>query len=51
MRDYWAIENSLHYRRDKTLREDATRMSNSVQAQVMASLKQPGRRHCHATGI
>jgi hypothetical protein len=38
MRDYWTIENSLHYRRDKTLREDATRMSNSTQAQVLAIL-------------
>jgi predicted transposase YbfD/YdcC len=36
LRDYWAIENGLHYRRDKTLREDATRMSNATQAQVLA---------------
>lgn len=36
MRDYWAIENGLHYRRDKTLREDATRMHNATQAQVLA---------------
>jgi predicted transposase YbfD/YdcC len=38
MRDYWAIENGLHYRRDKTLREDATRMSHARQAQVLAIL-------------
>jgi len=37
-RGYWRIENSLHYRRDTTLREDATRMSNKNQAQVMATL-------------
>lgn len=27
-RDHWGIENGLHYRRDKTLREDATRTSH-----------------------
>jgi len=37
-RDYWGIENGLHYRRDTTLREDAIRMSNDNQAQVMATL-------------
>lgn len=37
-RAYWGIENGLHYRRDKTLAEDATRMSNPHQAQVMAVL-------------
>jgi hypothetical protein len=37
-RSYWGIENGLHYRRDKTLREDATQMSNNNQAQVMATL-------------
>lgn len=37
-RAYWGIENGLHYRRDKTLAEDATRMSNRQQAQVMAVL-------------
>ena len=37
-RSYWGIENGLHYRRDTTLREDATRMSNKNQAQVMATL-------------
>jgi predicted transposase YbfD/YdcC len=37
-RAYWGIENGLHYRRDQTLHEDATRMSNPQQAQVMAVL-------------
>lgn len=37
-RAYWGIENGLHYRRDTTLREDATRMSNAKQAQAMATL-------------
>ena len=37
-RGYWGIENGLHYRRDKTLREDATRISNDNQAQVIAAL-------------
>lgn len=32
------IENGLHYRRDKTLNEDAIRMSNCNQAQVIAVL-------------
>jgi predicted transposase YbfD/YdcC len=35
-RSYWGIENGLHYRRDKTLQEDATLMSHSNQAQVLA---------------
>lgn len=37
-RAYWGIENGLHYRRDKTLQEDGTRMSNNRQAQAMATL-------------
>lgn len=37
-RAYWGIENGLHYRRDKTLEEDGTRMSNVNQAQVIATL-------------
>lgn len=35
-RAYWGIENGLHYRRDKTLQEDATRMSNRRQAHALA---------------
>lgn len=37
-RQYWGIENGLHYRRDVTLHEDATRMTNPSQAQFMATL-------------
>jgi predicted transposase YbfD/YdcC len=37
-RQHWAIENKLHYRRDVTLREDATRMKQTHQAQVVATL-------------
>lgn len=37
-RSYWGIENGLHYRRDVTLNEDATRMSDVCQAEVMAVL-------------
>jgi predicted transposase YbfD/YdcC len=35
-RGYWGIENGLHYRRDRTMREDATRMSHPKLAQAMA---------------
>lgn len=38
MRHHWRIENSLHYRRDVTLQEDETRMSNKHQARTMAAL-------------
>jgi predicted transposase YbfD/YdcC len=38
VREYWGIENGLHYRRDKTLREDATRMTHPALAQAMATL-------------
>lgn len=38
VRDYWGMENGLHYRRDKTLREDAMRMTNPQLAQVVAIL-------------
>jgi predicted transposase YbfD/YdcC len=36
IRSYWEIENGLHYRRDVTLNEDATRMTNPNQAEVIA---------------
>ena len=36
VRDYLGIKNGLHYRRDKTLREDATRMTNPALAEAMA---------------
>jgi len=35
VRGYWGIENGLHYRRDKTLREDATRMTKPAPAEAM----------------
>jgi len=38
IRQYWGIENGLHYRRDKSLHEDATRMSDARQAQNLAAL-------------
>lgn len=38
VQSYWGIENGLHYRRDVTLGEDALRMTNKVQAEVMAVL-------------
>jgi predicted transposase YbfD/YdcC len=37
-RAYWGIESGLHYRRDVTLHEDATRMKHPHAAQVWASL-------------
>lgn len=37
-RHHWRIENQLHYRRDVTLREDATRMQQAHQARVVATL-------------
>jgi len=37
-RQHWGIENQLHYRRDVTLREDATRMKQTHQAQVVATI-------------
>jgi predicted transposase YbfD/YdcC len=37
-RQYWGIENGLHYRRDVTLKEDATRMSQPTLAATMATL-------------
>lgn len=38
VRSYWQIENGLHYRRDKTLHEDATRFSNKTLAHNFATL-------------
>jgi predicted transposase YbfD/YdcC len=36
VRKHWGIENGLHYRKDKTLREDACRLKTGEAAQVMA---------------
>lgn len=38
IRQYWGIENGLHYRRDQSLHEDATRMRNPGLAQNLAAL-------------
>jgi len=37
-RGYWGIENGLHYRRDVTLREDATRTSEKPLAKTIAAI-------------
>lgn len=37
-RAYWGIENGLHYRRDVTLREDATRIKHPVLARAIATI-------------
>lgn len=37
VRNYWGIENGLHYRRDVTLKEDATRLSIGNAGQIMAA--------------
>lgn len=37
-RCHWGIENGLHYRRDTTLHEDQTRMSQPTQAEAVAVL-------------
>ena len=37
-RAHWGIETGLHYRRDFTLKEDATRMTTGDMGKVMASL-------------
>lgn len=38
LQEYWGIESGLHYRRDVTLHEDATRFSNEKAAHNMAIL-------------
>lgn len=38
VRQYWGIENGLHYRRDVTLREDATRIINETMATAIATI-------------
>jgi predicted transposase YbfD/YdcC len=37
-RAHWGIENGLHYRRDVTFREDATRLTQGHAGRVMAAL-------------
>jgi predicted transposase YbfD/YdcC len=38
VRSEWGIENSLHYRRDVTFQEDATRMTHKNVARAMAAI-------------
>ena len=38
-RGHWGIENGLHYRRDVTMAEDASRVRKGVAPQVMAALR------------
>jgi predicted transposase YbfD/YdcC len=38
-RQHWEIENGLHYKRDVTMGEDASRVRKGVAPQVMAALR------------
>jgi hypothetical protein len=38
-RGHWGIENGLHYRRDVTLEEDASRIRKGAAPEVMAALR------------
>ena len=38
-RGHWGIENGLHYKRDVTMKEDASRVRRQTAPQVMASLR------------
>jgi hypothetical protein len=38
-RGHWGIENGLHYKRDVTMGEDASRVRKGVAPQVMAALR------------
>lgn len=38
-RGHWGIENGLHYRRDVSMGEDASRIRKGVAPQVMAALR------------
>jgi predicted transposase YbfD/YdcC len=38
-RDHWGIENGLHYRRDVTMGEDASRVRKGGAPQIMAALR------------
>ena len=38
VRSEWGIENGLHYRRDVTFHEDATRMTRKTAARAMATI-------------
>ena len=50
-RNHWRIENTLHWRRDVILREDASRIRSGVIPQAMAALRNTMLRLVHnATG-
>jgi hypothetical protein len=38
-RDHWGIENGLHYRRDVTMGEDASRVRKGQAPEVMAAMR------------
>jgi len=38
-RGHWGMENGLHYKRDVTLGEDASRVRRGAASQVMAALR------------
>jgi predicted transposase YbfD/YdcC len=48
-RDHWRIENTLHWRRDVILREDASRIRSGVIPQAMAALRNAMLRLVHNT--
>lgn len=40
-REYWKIENGLHYRRDRTMREDDSQLCMGHAPHVLAMLDKP----------
>ncbi len=48
-RGHWGMENGLHYKRDVTLGEDASRVRRGGAPQVMAALRNPVVRLLDAT--
>jgi len=48
-RDHWRIENTLHWRRDVILREDASRIRSGAIPQAMAALRNAMLRLVHNT--
>ena len=50
-RGHWSIENTLHYVRDVTLREDASRVRKGNAPQVMATIRNTVISLLHRVGI
>jgi predicted transposase YbfD/YdcC len=48
VRQHWAIENRLHWRRDVILREDASRVRSGAAPQALAALRNTALRLVHA---